>query len=52
MKKDQESNNKNQDARCHELFHILWTKAVGLQNYDKNEWKELQDILKEKNVIV
>lgn len=24
------------------LFHRLWTKAVGTENYDKKEWQELE----------
>lgn len=25
----------------HHLLHTLWTKAVGTENYNKNEWKQL-----------
>jgi hypothetical protein len=25
----------------HHLFHTLWTKAVGTENYNKNEWKQM-----------
>lgn len=28
-----------------ELFHKLWTKAVGKEDYDKSEWKELDRFL-------
>ena len=28
-----------------ELFHHLWTKAVGTEGYDKREWRELDDRL-------
>ena len=24
------------------LFHRLWTKAVGTKDYDKKEWQELE----------
>ena len=24
------------------LLHRLWTKAVGTENYNKSEWKELE----------
>lgn len=27
------------------LFHHLWTKAVGTENYIKDEWKELERLL-------
>jgi hypothetical protein len=27
----------------HGLFHTLWSKAVGQENYDKSEWTELGD---------
>ena len=26
----------------HELLHRLWTKAVGTEGYDKEEWRELE----------
>lgn len=26
----------------HRLLHILWTKAVGTPNYNKQEWMELE----------
>ena len=29
----------------HHLFHTLWTKAVGTDNYNKSEWKQLGDYL-------
>jgi hypothetical protein len=29
----------------HHLFHILWTKAVGTETYNKNEWKQLSAYL-------
>ena len=29
------------------LFHKLWTKAVGTEDYVKAEWKELNQILDE-----
>lgn len=32
--------NTNQ-RNVHQLFHILWTKAVGTETYNKNEWKQL-----------
>lgn len=31
--------------RKHELFHILWTKAVGTEGYNKQEWLELERFL-------
>ncbi len=27
------------------LFHELWTKAVGMPDYDKEKWMELQQAL-------
>jgi hypothetical protein len=29
------------------LFHRLWSKAVGTQSYDKEEWKRLETALLE-----
>lgn len=30
------------DKTTRELFHALWTKAVGTEQYDKKEWMELE----------
>lgn len=30
-----------------QLFHRLWTKAVGTRGYDKEEWKELRKLVDE-----
>jgi len=27
--------------RAHDLFHRLWTKAVGTPGYDKRQWQDL-----------
>lgn len=36
------------DAReISELFHKLWTKAVGTENYDKSQWIQLENLLHE-----
>jgi hypothetical protein len=29
----------------HSLFHTLWSKAVGTENYNKSEWKQLGNYL-------
>lgn len=29
----------------HRLLHILWTKAVGTDRYDKTQWIELERAL-------
>ena len=29
------------DKRADELLHRLWSKAVGTEGYNKQEWKEL-----------
>ena len=29
----------------HHLFHTLWTKAVGTDTYNKNEWKQMDAYL-------
>jgi hypothetical protein len=29
----------------HGLFHTLWSKAVGTENYNKSEWKQLGNYL-------
>lgn len=26
-----------------DLFHVLWTKAVGTRDYDKEQWKQLEN---------
>lgn len=28
-----------------ELFHRLWTKAVGTDDYDKEQWKRLEKLM-------
>lgn len=33
------------DQEIHQLFHILWTKAVGTVDYDKREWKQFADFV-------
>ena len=36
------------DARgISELFHKLWTKAVGTEDYDKSQWIQLENLLHE-----
>ena len=32
-----------------ELFHRLWTKAVGTTDYDKKEWQRLEEMLVNKS---
>lgn len=38
-----------QYKRKHELFHTLWTKAVGKEDYDKKEWMEFEGLIKNPN---
>jgi len=33
------------DHELHRLFHTLWTKAVGTDKYNKEEWKRLEEII-------
>jgi hypothetical protein len=33
------------DRELHRLFHTLWTKAVGTDRYNKEEWKRLEEII-------
>lgn len=33
-------------------FHRLWTKAVGTQDYDKGEWKNLVTTLSKLGIYV
>lgn len=33
------------NRELHTLFHTLWSKAVGTPNYDKSEWKSLQEMV-------
>lgn len=40
------------DSSIKDLFHKLWSKDVGTKNYNKDDWKELRDLLQEKGVIV
>jgi len=35
-----------------EMFHTLWTKAVGTPDYDKEEWKELSLMLYKEGIEV
>jgi len=34
-----------------DLFHMLWTKAVGTEDYDKQEWKEFQRELLKRGIV-
>lgn len=34
-------------AEISHIFHKLWTKAVGTEDYVKAEWKELNQVLDE-----
>jgi hypothetical protein len=38
------------DPEIAELFHRLWTKAVGQNEYDKKEWMRLQALLLAKGI--
>ena len=31
--------------RLNEVFHQLWTKAVGTEGYNKEEWQELGKLI-------
>lgn len=31
--------------RAHKAMHVLWTKAVGTSDYNKQEWKELDNAM-------
>jgi len=42
---DRLSRLKTTDPRIRELFHLLWTKAVGQPRYIKKEWMELRQEL-------
>ena len=33
------------DKRADELLHQLWSKAVGKEGYDKDQWKELAALI-------
>jgi len=35
----------SQAKRVDRLFHLLWTKAVSADDYDKAQWTELGNIL-------
>jgi hypothetical protein len=40
------------DPRLRELFHIVWTKAVGQERYNKKEWQELRERLDRAGIYV
>ncbi len=33
------------NEEIYQLFHILWTKAVGTEGYDKKQWRHMEDLL-------
>ena len=35
------------DKETHRLLHVLWTKAVGTPDYDKREWKALEQAIED-----
>jgi len=43
---------EQQKERIYHLFHKLWTKAVGQQEYIKDEWKELTILLSQFKIHV
>ena len=45
-----EDEGSKEDIRS--LFHDLWTKAVGTQDYDKSQWQKLQVKLWDKGISV
>ncbi len=36
---------REQKKTVFRLFHTVWSKAVGTQDYVKNEWNELSNLL-------
>lgn len=40
------------DYELTELFHILWTRAVGTKDYNKKDWQTLVKLLKECGVQI
>jgi hypothetical protein len=38
--------NSLSDERSFKLFHQLWGKAVGTEGYNKQEWKQLERVLR------
>jgi hypothetical protein len=38
------------DAEISYMFHVLWTKAVHQDGYDKKEWMKLQELLLKKGI--
>ncbi len=43
---------KTTNPRLRELFHQVWTKAVGQPNYDKKEWLELRELFDESGIYL
>jgi hypothetical protein len=43
---------KEKENRCRELFHLLWGKATDGPEYNKKEWQEFRELLKEKGIVV
>lgn len=40
-----EEKTEQERVEKHRLLHTLWTKAVGTSDYDKSEWRQLEEIL-------
>jgi hypothetical protein len=40
-----------EEKEIYHLYHVLWTKAVGTQDYDKKEWKKLGELLEKKTNV-
>jgi len=38
--------------KLNDIFHSLWTKAVGQDRYDKKEWQEFRELLKKNGIDV
>lgn len=48
---EKQTDEHSDEERINSLFHRLWTKAAGTVSYDKEQWKQLQQLLYKKGVI-
>lgn len=35
------------ETEIHELLHVLWTKAVDTERYDKSQWMKLEKLIRD-----
>lgn len=40
------------DQEIHKLFQHLWLKSIGTKGHDREEWKELEGMLKKRGIDI